>query len=80
MTTLIEMAKQVTIPLLVSIVMCVGNLVYTSGIQQTVLEQNTKVTAQLSKAVTDLRLQMAIFGEKYVTREELERKLEKRSN
>ena len=36
-----------------------------------------KVTKELALAVTDLRIQLATFGERYITREELEKKLNK---
>lgn len=73
-----DWVKQIVVPLVISAIMCVANLVYTSGVSLQALENNIRVTAELSKAVTDLRVQMAIFGEKYVTREELDRKLDKR--
>lgn len=67
--------KQIIIPLTVSAIAVVGNVVYTAGIQQKLLQQNMEATENLSKAVVDLRIQLSVFGERYVTREELERKL-----
>lgn len=69
-----ELSKQVAIPLIVSLVMGVSSVLWNAGTQKTLLEQNIVATAELSKAVIDLRLQMAIAGEKFVTREELERR------
>lgn len=67
--------KNILIPLTVSAIAVVGNVVYTAGIQQKLLQQNMEATENLSKAVVDLRIQLSVFGERYVTREELERKL-----
>lgn len=70
-----EVMKQVAIPLVVSSVLALGGQYVASSKQALLLEQNIQATSELSRAVTDLRLQMAIFGEKYVTREELKREL-----
>lgn len=67
--------KSILIPLAISAIAVVGNVVYTSGVQTKLLEQNIEATSKLSSAVVDLRIQLSIFGERYVTREELERKL-----
>ena len=67
--------KNIIISLTVSAIAVVGNVVYTAGIQQKLLQQNMEATENLSKAVVDLRIQLSVFGERYVTREELERKL-----
>lgn len=68
--------KNIIISLTVSAIAVVGNVVYTAGIQQKLLQQNMEATENLSKAVVDLRIQLSVFGERYVTREELERKLQ----
>lgn len=70
-----DVAKSIIIPLAVSAIAVVGNVVYTSGVQGELLKQNIEATGSLSKAVVDLRIQLSVFGERYVTREELERKL-----
>lgn len=70
-----DIAKQVIIPLIISAVMVTASSVYNAGTQKVLLENNIQVTSNLTTAVQDLRLQMAIYGEKYITREELERKL-----
>lgn len=75
-----DLMKQVAIPLVVSSVLALGGQYVASSKQAILLEQNIKATSELSKAVTDLRLQMAIFGEKYVTREELKRELKEVKN
>lgn len=73
--TIPDALKNILIPLTVSAIAVVGNVVYTAGIQQKLLQQNMEATENLSKAVVDLRIQLSVFGERYVTREELERKL-----
>lgn len=75
-----DLLKQITIPIIVSAVLALGGQ-YISATKQSVLwEQNITATSDLAKAVTDLRLQMAVFGEKYVTREELKRELKEVRN
>lgn len=73
--TIPDALKNILIPLAVSAIAVVGNVVYTAGIQQKLLQQNMEATENLSRAVVDLRIQLSVFGERYVTREELERKL-----
>lgn len=70
-----ELSKAVVLPLAISGLMTVGNVVINSNTNQKLLEANIQSTNELSKAVQDLRFQMAIFGEKYVTRTELDRTL-----
>lgn len=73
---LTDLAKSILIPLTISAIAVVGNVVYSAGVQSKLLEQNIEATSKLSNAVVDLRVQLSIFGERYVTREELERKLQ----
>lgn len=73
---LTDLAKSILIPLTISAIAVVGNVVYSAGVQSKLLEQNIEATSKLSSAVVDLRVQLSIFGERYVTREELERKLQ----
>lgn len=73
--TLYDLSKQVLIPLIISVVIGVYNVLQRSEQSESLLRTNIEVTSQLSQAVTDLRIQMATFSEKYVTRTELERKL-----
>lgn len=75
MLRLAELAKQAIVPLVVSAAIGGYNILQEADRSKTLLKQNIEVTSELSKAVNDLRFQMAIFQEKYVTREELERKL-----
>jgi len=52
--------------------MGVFSVLWNAGTQKTLLEQNIVATSELSKAVVDLRLQMAIYGEKFATKEQLQ--------
>lgn len=70
--TLEEVSKQIAIPLVVSLFMGVFSVLWNAGTQKTLLEQNIVATSELSKAVVDLRLQMAIYGEKFATKEQLQ--------
>ena len=74
-----EILKQTMVPLVVSAVLGLASVVYNAGTQKTLLENNIIVTQQLSQAVTELRLQMAVYGEKFITRDELEKRLQSRT-
>jgi hypothetical protein len=70
-----DISKQVIIPLIVSMAMGVFSVLWNSGTQKVLLEQNIAATEALSKAVTELRITVAVQGEKFVTKDELDRKL-----
>jgi hypothetical protein len=72
-----DQAKIVLTSLVLSAILVVSSSVITSEKQGTLLEQNMKVTQELSNAVTDLRIQMAISKEKFVTREELRAEIQR---
>lgn len=69
-----EIMKQVAIPLVVSLAMGVFGVLWNSGTQKVLLEQNIEATAELAKAVLALRITVAEMGSKYLTREEFDRK------
>jgi hypothetical protein len=77
MSILMDQAKIVLTSLVLSAILVVSSSVITSEKQGTLLEQNMKVTQELSNAVTDLRIQMAISKEKFVTREELRAEIQR---
>ena len=66
---------QALLPLIVTGVVSLFVFFINSKTQATLLQQNIKSTEALSGAVNELRIQLGIFGERYVTRDELERKL-----
>lgn len=66
-----EMGKQIMIPLIVSLCMGVFSVLWNAGTQKTLLEQNIQATSELSKAVVELRVQMAIANERFATKEQL---------
>jgi hypothetical protein len=61
--------------LVVSAIISATTAITTQQVHGRLLEDNIEATKQLSGAVTDLRLQLGIFSERYVTREELEKRL-----
>lgn len=67
--------KQLVIPLVVAAVTSLGALLYTADTQRVLLQQNIKVTEELSKVVTDLRIEVAKDRSKYITREEFNAEL-----
>uniref|UniRef100_A0AAU6W0J9 Uncharacterized protein n=2 Tax=unclassified bacterial viruses TaxID=12333 RepID=A0AAU6W0J9_9VIRU len=83
-----ELTKNVSTSVAVSIVLGVGSVMYnvvmnnstqqkTVETMQELLKSNIGATNKLSDAVQDLRYQMGVFGEKYVTRAELERTIQR---
>lgn len=67
--------ENVGAPLVVAAVIAIAAFLMNAKTQTTLLSQNIKSTEALSGAVNELRLQLGIFSERYVTRDELERKL-----
>jgi hypothetical protein len=49
------------------------------GIIQELVSESVKVQKDLQSAITDLRVEMSRITEKYVTREEMERYVDKRT-
>lgn len=86
-----NLANSVVMPIAVSMILGVGSVMYnvvmnnstqqkTVETMQELLKSNIASTNRLSDAVQDLRLQMGVFGEKYVTRSELERTVQRLEN
>lgn len=69
--TLLEHGKSLVASLILSAIMVVSSAVITGEKQELLLQQNMQTTAKLTDAVTDLRIDMAIAKEKYVTKDEL---------
>lgn len=76
---MMDKAAEVVTALVISAVVSVGISIKEQEVQKVLLQENMKVTKELALAVTDLRIQLATFGERYITREELEKKLNKES-
>lgn len=72
-----EVFKSVIPALVVSAAISGSTAIINQGMQGRLLEDNINATRELSKTMTDLRLQLGVFSERYVTREELDRKLSK---
>lgn len=71
-----EAAKTIGVALVVSVLTTAGNQMLSAGATQRLLEDNIAVVKELNTTVTNLRLMIA---EKYVTKEELERRLSRPS-
>lgn len=76
---MMDKAAEVVTALIISAVVSVGISIKEQEVQKVLLQENMKVTKELALAVTDLRIQLATFGERYITREELDKKLNKES-
>ena len=76
---MMDKAAEVITALVISAVVSVGISIKEQEVQKVLLQENMKVTKELALAVTDLRIQLATFGERYITREELEKKFNKES-
>lgn len=70
-----DKVAEVVTALVISAVVSVGISMKEQEVQKVLLKENMAVTKELALAVTDLRIQLATFGERYITREELEKKL-----
>lgn len=75
---MLSKAGEVVTALVVSGVVSMGISIKDQGIQGALLESNLKVTKELTLAVTDLRVELAVFGERYITRAEFEKKLKEK--
>lgn len=71
-----DVAKTIGTALVVSVLTTAGNQMLSAGATQRLLEDNITVVKELNTTVTNLRLMIA---EKYVTKEELERRLSQKT-
>ena len=72
-----DKAAEIVTALVISAVVSVGISIKEQEVQKALLQENMKVTKELALAVTDLKIQLSTFGERYITRKELEKKLNK---
>lgn len=70
-----ELVKQIAIPLIIALAVGAFTVLYNAGTQKVLLEQNIIATAKLTESVIELRIQMAGDKERYVTKDDLERRL-----
>jgi len=70
--TLEELSKQIAVPLVISMVVGVTSILWGAGTQKTLLEQNIVATGQITKEVVELRLQNAVFIERFATKDQLQ--------
>ncbi len=70
-----DIIKESVTALVVSLFVSLGMAWKESDTQKRLLEDNMAVTKELALAVTELRVQLAVFGERYISREEFEKKI-----
>lgn len=58
-------------PLVVSLAIAFGARFVDSSTDSAFLKENIEVTKALKDSMVDLKIQLSVFGERYVTREEL---------
>ena len=75
---MIDKLGEVAVALVVSAVISTGVSVSKQQTYERLLEDNLKVTSELASAVNKLETGLAVFGERYITRKELESTLDKR--
>lgn len=72
-----DILQQVIGSLIVSLVIASIGAYISLKIQGESLRRTTEAVDKLTEVVGDLKVSLGVFGEKYITREEFERKLEK---
>lgn len=70
-----DIIKESVTALVVSLFVSLGMAWKEADTQKRLLEDNMAVTKELALAVTELRVQLAVFGERYISREEFEKKI-----
>lgn len=70
-----DIVKESVTALVVSLFVSLGMYWKEADTQKRLLEDNMAVTKELALAVTELRVQLAVFGERYISREEFEKKI-----
>ena len=70
-----DIVKESVTALVVSLFVSLGMSWKEADTQKRLLEDNLAVTKELALAVTELRVQLAVFGERYISREEFEKKI-----
>lgn len=69
---------QIATALIVAAVVHIGASMMDQGTQHRLLEDNILVTKELAEKVDDLNTIIAVFQEKYVTKDELDKKIKER--
>ena len=67
-------------PLVVSLAIAFGARFVDSSTDSAFLKENIEVTKALKDSMVDLKIQLSIFGERYVTREELNNRIKEVAN
>lgn len=63
------------LPVLISVLIAAGAQFVRNDTDSAFLKQNIEATQELSKTMKALEIKIGVFGERYVTRDELERKM-----
>ena len=74
---MIGSVNEVATALVVSFIISLGVSLKGQDTQKRLLEDNIQVTKDLSKAVSDLKVEIAVFAERYATKDDLDRKVMK---
>lgn len=72
--------SQLVLPLAVSAVVALGGQFVRSSTDSEYLRDNVNATKELASAVGKLEVKLGIFSERYVTRDELDRKIKEAKN
>lgn len=70
----------VVAPLVISLAIALGARYVDSSTDSAFLKENIEVTKALKDSMVDLKIQLSIFGERYVTREELNNRIKEMAN
>lgn len=74
------MTHGVLAPLVVSLAIALGARLVDSNTDSALLKENIQVTKELRDSMVDLKLKLGVFGERYITREELNTRIKELSN
>jgi hypothetical protein len=70
-----EWVKAVVPGLIISLMISAAGAYVNIAIQSSTLERTVQAVDKLTDAVNDFKVQMGVFGEKYVTRDHLDQRL-----
>lgn len=75
-----DLLEKVIPALVVSALVSVGVSIKDQSVQQRLLEDNLKVTKSLAETVQEIQITLAVFGERYITKAEVQQLISKRGD
>lgn len=75
-----DLLEKVIPALIVSALVSVGVSIKDQSVQQRLLEDNLKVTKSLAETVQEIQITLAVFGERYITKAEVQQLISKRGD